>query len=302
MTPREINELLFSFRPLLSRADVVSIDIRPKTTRGRRTGDPALVVGVANKLPRDAVPPGALIPDRVRVRTSRGVVELPTDVVDEGVIRPLAVPNAPAAQGGDVIRTKGLGRQGSLGVNITYQGAYRLLSCAHVLTAFDPQYINKMIEVAPDVSGPFRDLVAVTDHMVVTYYPNEDEPNPVFNQFDLAWADLTPAQGAPAIKQIGVPAGIRAPVVNEQVRIFGAVTQELQTTKVLSVTTLHKRRDQSTTGQNIYTWWQSGIDLDIEDVAFVPGDSGSAVVAVTDNQVVGLLSSIGNLALRAVPL
>ncbi|TMQ05915.1 MAG: hypothetical protein E6J91_39370 [Deltaproteobacteria bacterium] len=295
MTTAEINELLFHFRPLLSRSDVVSIDVRQKTTCGKRTGDLAFVVGVVTKLPRRAVPAAARIPDRVRARTSRGIIELPTDVVEEGVIRALA-------QGGDVVQTQGLGRNGSLGVNITYQGAYRLLSCAHVLTAFDPQFVGAMIRWTADELEPFQDLVPVSGQMAVTYYDNPNEPNPAYNVFDLAWADITPALGDPAIKQIGTPAGIRAPVLNEQVRVYGAISRSLETTTVTSVTDQYRARSQSSAGQDIYTWWQNGIGLDVLTAAFLPGDSGSAVVATSDNMVVGLLANIGSITIRASPL
>lgn len=295
MTTAEINEFLFQFRPLLSRSDVVSIDVRHKITCGKRTGDLALVVGVVTKLPRRAMAAAVRIPDRVRARTSRGIVELPTDVVEEGVIRALA-------QGGDVVQTQGLARNGSLGVNIMYQGVYRLLSCAHVLTAFDPQLVGAMIKYAADELGPFQDLVPVSGQMAVTYYNNKNEHNPAYNVFDLAWADITQAQGDPAIKQIGIPAGIRAPVLNEQVQVYGAISQSLQTTTVTSVTDQYVVKSQSSTGQDIYTWWQSGIGLDALVAAFLPGDSGSAVVATADNMVVGLLANIGLVTIRASPL
>lgn len=296
LTTAEINEFLFHFRPLLSRSDVVSIDVRQKTTCGKRTGDLALVVGVVTKLPRRAVPSAARIPGRVRARTSRGIIELPTDVVEEGVIRALA------AQGGDVVLPQGLNRNGSLGVNITYQGTYRLLSCAHVLTAFDPQLVGAMIQYAADELGPYQDLVPVTDQMAVTYYDTPDEENPAYNVYDLAWADITEALGDPAIKEIGVPAGIRAPVLNEQVRVYGAISQSLETTTVTSVTDQYRVKSKSSAGQDIYTWWQSGIGLDAETASFLPGDSGSAVVATSDNMVVGILSSIGMISIRASPL
>jgi hypothetical protein len=296
MTTTEINEFLFPFRPLLSRSDVVSIDVRHKTTCGKPTGDLALVVGVVTKLPRRAVPAAARIPDRVRARTSRGIIELPTDVVEEGVIRALA------AQGGDVVQTQGLNRNGSLGVNITYQGAYRLLSCAHVLTAFDPQFVGAMIKYAADELGTFQDLVPVSGQMAATYYDNPNEPNPAYNVFDLAWADITQAQGDPAIKQIGTPAGIRAPVLNEQVRVYGAISQSLETTTVTSLTDQYRSKSRSSTGQDIYMWWQNGIGLDAMAAAFLPGDSGSAVVATSDNMVIGLLANIGSITIRASPL
>jgi hypothetical protein len=295
MSTAEINELLFHFRPLLSRSDVVSIDVRYKTTCGKRTRELALVVGVVTKQPRRAIPAAARIPDRVRARTSRGIVELPTDVVEEGVIRALA-------PGGDVVQTQGLARNGSLGVNIQYEGAYRLLSCAHVLTAFDPQLVGAMIKYAEDEWGPFLDLVPVSGQMAVTYYDNPNEENPVYNVFDLAWADITPAQGDPAIKLIGKPAGVRAPLLNEQVRVYGAISQSLETTTVTSLTDQYRSKTTSSTGQDIYTWWQSGIGLDATVAAFLPGDSGSAVVATSDNMVVGLLSNIGTITIRASPL
>ncbi|KAA2264959.1 hypothetical protein F0L68_07345 [Solihabitans fulvus] len=63
---------------LLALPGVVAVDIGRRTVAGRETGQPAIVVSVLAKLPRERVPAGQLIPAAVR-----GV---PVDVVEDEVV------------------------------------------------------------------------------------------------------------------------------------------------------------------------------------------------------------------------
>ncbi|PYQ27869.1 MAG: hypothetical protein DMF56_18525 [Acidobacteria bacterium] len=292
MNSKQINDFLDHFTHLLTRGDVTSIDVRAKSTGGKRTDQLALVVGVVRKRPPTELAADVLIPPRVEANG----VELPTDVFEEGELR-FAV-----AEGGGKVATVGLKRAGSLGVNINYQGAYNLLSCAHVLTAFDPGFIGKMIQYADEPGMKFTDLVPVSGQQPVTFYESSTQKNPVLNTSDVAWGNITPALGSPSIKAIGVPAGIRAAVVNEAVQIYGGESQSLEKTKVLSTTGRVTVRSVYSDDSTIYSFWQNAISLDATTAVFMAGDSGSAVVATSDQKVIGLLFNIGLFTIYACPL
>ena len=209
----------------------------------------------------------------------------------------------PLVPGGTLILTSGLRAGGSLGVNIQYQGVYRLLSCAHVLTAFDPNFVGKTINYCEAGWQNPQPLTTVTGMVPVTVYPTSDPPNPVRNVQDLAWANITPQLGSPAIDNIGTPSGIRAPKT-EQVQVYGGVSNsEVQTTKILSLTARTTVRSLSSDGSTyVYTFWQSVMQLDAGSISHFPGDSGSAVVATADRAVVGLAFSIGSINVYACPI
>jgi hypothetical protein len=292
MTRDEINAFLDHFTHLLTRPDVTSIDVRAKTTGGKRKSELALVIGVVHKKSRHALTKDVILPRKV---TAEGI-ELPTDVFEEGKLV------AAQAEGGGMVQTTGLNRAGSLGVNIQYQGGYNLLSCAHVLTAFDPAFVGAMIQYADSPLDAYANLVPVTGEVAVTYYNVKNPPAPVLNIQDVAWGNITPVLGSPNIKQIGVPAGIRQAVLNEVVQIYGGNSESLETTTVLSTSARPTMQSTYSDGSTIYTFWQNSISLDPATAAFIPGDSGSAVVATSDTNVVGLLFNIGSMSIYACPL
>lgn len=283
----DLERLIRSHVHLLSTPNVVSLDYGAKTVGGVATDRPALVVGVMEKRPANAiVAPDVPVPATVDLETAAGRVTLETDVVEEGEINALGLP----VGGGTLIRTAGLAAGGSLGANIAYQGTYRLLSCAHVLTAFDPNFVGKAVDYCDAGWASCHPLgVTVTGQVAVTSYPTSTQPDPVLNTQDLAWADISHQAGDPAIKEIGVPAGIRPPQVNEGVRVYAGYSESLQISRVLSVTAAHTTRGLDSGGHTIYSFWQNAIKLDASEMTLLPGDSGSAVVATSDSKVVGLL-------------
>ena len=105
---------------------------------------------------------------------------------------------------------------GTLGVNTQYKGRYRLLSAAHVLTNFNPNNIGQKIFARSDSFDKPADTGAtVTGHVPVVLYDSRNEPSPTFAKQDLAWANITEAQGSPEIERIGKVGPIRNPVVGE---------------------------------------------------------------------------------------
>lgn len=66
---------------LMKLPNVVGVGVGFKTTKGKETDRPSVVVLVERKLPKDALTPQALVPEELD-----GV---PTDVIEVGRLRPL---------------------------------------------------------------------------------------------------------------------------------------------------------------------------------------------------------------------
>ncbi|WP_433247031.1 hypothetical protein ACQPYK_46320 [Streptosporangium sp. CA-135522] len=222
-------------------------------------------------------------------------VELATKIVVEGNIVEQAaaqpLPDAPQAvrpvSGGNMIRTTPFGR-GTLGVNIDYRGAYQLLGNAHVLTQYDPGRIGAMIYNPPNMERE-NELVPITWQQDVTYYPNPEQPDPVFNVMDVATAVITPALGDPEIILIGVPGGVRAfdPATDADISFVGAATG-LHTFEVESFQTRYRSIGFDSSGNTIYSWWERGIRYKNPLGELKKGDSGAALVSGHDQYVIGL--------------
>ena len=72
------------------------------------------------------------MPKVVTYETPTKKVDIPVQVVEEGVIQALG----PPYKGGSGLYTTDV-KKGTLGVNTTHKGQYCLLSAAHVLTCFN---------------------------------------------------------------------------------------------------------------------------------------------------------------------
>ena len=127
-----------------------------------------------------------------------------------------------------MIKNASLDQVGCLGANTEYGGTYRLLSAAHVLTNFDRNYIGEQISVTN--GWQWVDIGAtVTDQVDVDLYDSSTVPDPVFAKQDLAWANITPDRGSPAIIEIGTPGDIRGIKDDEKVKFFAGRTEALET-------------------------------------------------------------------------
>jgi hypothetical protein len=123
----EYNERVFSF------PNVIGYGVGQKTTAGRKTGEPCLVVFVERKLPLSALRPGEILPRTVE--TQHGALQI--DVVEQAMPQ-LGVDNAAydPLRGGCQITTNASGGRGTLGA-VMYDrrdADVVLLTCNHVLT------------------------------------------------------------------------------------------------------------------------------------------------------------------------
>lgn len=291
MQQQHVRDLIANYRHWLTRPNIVSLAYAPKKKAGSSTGRDALVVGVIKKKAKHELTSAdfAIPPAVVHVLDGKQQ-QIETDVIEEGEIRTLA-----GVEGGTFICTAGLKQGGALGANIDFNGAFRLVSCAHVLTAFDPSFVGKMVSYydEPYDKTPAGELAPVTGMSPVTYYDTKKPSNPVYNEKDVAWANISHEQGDEKIKDIGKPSGIRKPKKDEEVLIYGAVSQSLETTTVTSLDVSHEVRSVYSDGTEIYTFWKDSFTLDVTKIALLPGDSGSAIVATSDNKIVGLVFSAG---------
>jgi hypothetical protein len=223
-------------------------------------------------------------------------MELTTKIIEEGKIvgqlsnQPVqAVPQVVRpAKGGWGIRASQVGK-GTLGVNIQYNGAYNLLSCAHVLTQYDPNRIGAWI-YQPPVIAAANQLVQVTWQAPVTYYQNPNQQNPVENIRDIATAVIIPQLGDPEIELVGTPTGVRAPDPNTDtdIDLYGAVSgfQSFQI-DAQDFAVRYRSETSDSAGNPIYSWWRDGMRYATFG-GLNPGDSGAALVSSHDTHVIGL--------------
>jgi V8-like Glu-specific endopeptidase len=284
----ELEPLLHTLRPWLSRRNIVGLSAGTKTVAGQDTGEPAIVVHVKRKLPADALGPDDLhIPAQVgldqmtgdgRVKTS----SVATDVIEVGVdhidvldqrVRPVP--------GAYQIKAKGVSGTGTLGVNIVWAGKYRLLTNNHVIS----ENGHLGADVYEPSEGDDNKIGTVDGYVPVITYPSDQQPNPTYNTQDLAYCLEDPKLAIPEIKDLGVPKGIREPKVGERIRLIGKQTATVKTAKIASITLL-KKIEWPSTGSGRWAWFERMIQLDAKVTQ--PGDSGSAYVAAADDMVVGL--------------
>lgn len=290
VTLDDVGSLLGSLRPWLSSPGVNSLTVGTKVVGGRDTGQLCVIVGVERKrqgweLGVNDFPVPATV--ELHVQQPDGMVlavDVPTDVVEVGVIGIAADRLRPAPGGAQIsVNTSLLSEStGTLGANIVYQGKFRMLTNNHVIA--DNGNVGATV-YQPDWALWGNSLTTVTGFVPVTTYPSSTQPNPVFNTQDLAWADISIDNGATNISGIGQPTGFRAPVVGEAVRWMGKATGVVQSTTISSITGQSKVQfDRS--GQQ-WAWFQNVITFAGGTVN--QGDSGSAVVAMSDYRIVGLI-------------
>lgn len=218
------------------------------------------------------------------------VVEIRTDVVECGNLRLFALDRlvrpAPGGVRIGVSDPAGWAR-GTLGVNLRWNGRFRLLTCNHVIAKNG----NVGATVYQPASGCcWWPLTAVTDFVPVQT-ANEDAVNPPVNRYDFAWCDIDLRRGATIIAESHwQPAGYRAPKPikkkkeeQEQVAWIGQETGTVQEATIKSRSDTMKM--EFLPGQ----WATFGGVIALSGGEAVPGDSGSAVIATSDRMVVGLL-------------
>ncbi len=280
--------LVQAAKPWLSRPNIVGLTVGPKTIGGRATTDRAVVVHVIEKKSRAALGPDDFpVPRQIELHVPADggrvqVLAMPTDVIEVGELRTEALnQRIRPARGGYQIAADNIKGTGTLGVNIVWAARYRMLTNNHVIS--ENGNLSALVH-QPD-GGPGDILGTVDGYVPVVSYPSPVTPFPLYNHQDLAWSNLDSSIGSPEIAQIGIPTGLRAPVPGEGVVLIGKQTGEVRKAVVAS-TALTMRLEWPFPGSGTWAWFENMIQL--SGSITQPGDSGSAYVALTDNQVVGI--------------
>lgn len=200
--------------------------------------------------------------------------------------------------GGSQIKVDGLNGGGTLGVCINFNGKYRLLSAAHVLTEFDEDNIGKQISLRTGLKGnePYVQGPKVEGHYKVILYDTMTERDPQLYSRDLAWASVT-ERDAPSsqVRTIGDVTKIDRPKRNNKVVFYGGSSQKLfndteniyvESTSTLQIVSFLIR------GKTRYGYFQGicSVNLTKEDYDDLEeGDSGTAIL--DQRNVVGILMS-----------
>jgi len=287
----QIEPILNTLQPWLSNENITGLTVGMKAVDGQETDQLAVVVHVVEKKAGSDL--GAAdnpIPPLVELHVTEAATGLPriemvpTDVVEVGVLRACVLDQKvrPTPGGYQVSVSAGWFAEatGTLGVNITWGGRFRMLTNNHVI-ANNGNSGSTVYQ--PDWALWGNGLSTVAGCVPVVTYANRAQPNPVVNTTDFAWCDIAAADGDPAIHQIGVPAGIRAPAVHDPVRWIGKQTAVVQQATVAS--TAGRFVIEFEPGR--WAWFKDCITFNGGMVA--QGDSGSAVVATGDTRVVGLI-------------
>jgi hypothetical protein len=292
LTAAEVSPLLAGLRDWLSTPSINRLTIGTKIVDGHDTGQLCVTVGVERKRRRWELGENDFpIPPTVQLHVQQAdgqllVVDVPTDVVEVGVITTAGLRDRarPAPGGYQIAVNSGVLSEatGTLGANIVYNGKYRLITNNHVIA--DNGNVGATV-YQPDWALWGNALTTVTGYVPVTTYPTKTQPHPVYNTTDLAWADIDIQSGASNITNIGQPTGFRQPVLGEAVRWIGKSTGVVQSTTIRSITD-QVVIDFGRAG-NQWAFFQNVIAFN--GGSLQSGDSGSAVVAMSDYRIVGLI-------------
>ena len=278
---------------------MVSLGFISEKVDGKRTGGKIFRVGVIQKKSEENIKkPDIFVPKFLKYIKSNNSeeVHIPVKVVEEGELEPLtsdrdANPgnNAPY-KGASLIKIAPLQDTGCLGANAQYQGSYRLLSAAHVLTKYDRGHIGNEILVQNN-NGSYVNIGArVTGQIDVVLYETPTERVPVYSKQDLAWGDITEHQGSSEIKDIGAPTIIRAVRDGERVKYYGGYSEERGTNvEVEDIGASTRVKILVPSGGIKYAYFKDVCRIKPEESRLDNGDSGTAIVAEDDNALLGIL-------------
>ena len=278
---------------------MVSLGFISEKVDGKRTGGKIFRVGVIEKKSGEKIKkPDIFVPKFLKYIKSNNSeeVHIPVKVVEEGELEPLtsdrdANPgnNAPY-KGASLIKIAPLQDTGCLGANAQYQGSYRLLSAAHVLTKYDRGHIGNEILVQNN-NGSYVNIGArVTGQIDVVLYETPTERVPVYSKQDLAWGDITEHQGSSEIKDIGTPTIIRAVREGERVKYYGGYSEERGTNvEVEDIGASTRVKILVPSGGIKYAYFKDVCRIKPEESRLDNGDSGTAIVAEDDNALLGIL-------------
>ena len=304
LSNEEAKRFLKSKRYFLSTPNVVSLGfINGKWDDQKRRRGRIFRVGVIKKLSQDDIKdPDIFIPKFLEhtVTGSDEIVDIRVKIFEEGELVATIEDGvklesqggepqvAATCKGGSVIRNADLDFEGCLGANAQYKGAHRLLSAAHVLTKFDRNYIGRQILMRDGLQWVDIDAT-VTGHADVVLYDSYTVSDPVLANQDLAWANIPLDRGSRAIIQIGTPGDIRTINEDEKVKYYAGKAQMEETDVPVSDIYAEMRlRLQTPSQETKYAYFEDVCRID-QPILADSGDSGTAIVAVADNALLGIL-------------
>lgn len=304
LSVEETKSFLKSKRYLLSTPNVVSLGFINEKIDGNKTGAKIFRVGVIKKQSKEIIKdPDIFVPEFFEhiKSNSNEVVHIPVKVVEEGELESLALGkdantgNDAPYKGATLIKIAQSKRIGCLGANAQYQGTYRLLSAAHVLTNFDPDYIGNEILVENNKGEYVKIDATVSGHVDVVLYNTRTEPCPEYAKQDLAWADITEREGSPEIQKIGIPTTIRSVKHGERVKYYGGYsTDRGNNVEVEDIMALAKLKISIPSAGIKYGYFRDVCRINPEESRLDKGDSGTAIVAEDDNALLGILIAKAN--------
>ena len=305
LSPKEARSFLKSKHYLLSTPNVVSLGFISEKVDGKRTGGKIFRVGVLEKISKENIKePDIFVPkylELVKINNDE-VVHIPVKVVEEGMARPLLTSDREANPGNDapykgasLVKVAPLQDTGCLGANAQYQGLYRLLSAAHVLTKYDRDHIGNDILVQNN-DGSYVNIGArVTGQIDVVLYETPTEQAPVYSKQDLAWGDITEHLGSSEILNIGTPTMIRRVREGERVKYYGGYSEERgSNVEVDEIGDSIILEVSFPPADRKYAFFEDVCRINVEDSRLDHGDSGTAIVAEDDNALLGILMAKKN--------
>ncbi len=293
LSEEDAAKLVEQYSHWLSTQNVVSLGYCSERAGRNTTCRQVLRVGVYTVLPpqQDTDREGG-IPHYVEFEVAPGdhVIVLVRQV-KEGPIKLLGAPY----ESGCHIHTEGHDQYGSSAAVVSFRGSRRLLSAAHVLTGFDERHVDKPVEMRSDDRENWTEVGRVSGHSPVRVYDRDGLshlPDTEKATEDLAWCEVSDQVLPNSIKEIGiVEEDHRLPVDGEVVKLFGGKSE----TKI--------QEDDNVTVDGITSRCMDAQFREAQVCVFSPGmhhsnssvlsegDSGSAVVAATDDKVIGVVFS-----------
>jgi hypothetical protein len=130
----------------------------------------------------------------------------------------------------------------------------------------------------------------VTDQVEVVLYDTSTESQPVYAKQDLAWANITTERGSPEIIQIGTAGSIRKINPGEHVKYYGGYSMDLgDNVEVEDIMATTKVRVITPSGSTKYGYFEDVCRIKPLMSFLNSGDSGTAIVAQSDNALLGIL-------------
>lgn len=294
---------------LLSRANVVSVGIGYKTSKGKKTDRISVICSVEQKKPKVSLTSKDIIPETIN--------GIPTDVIQSGQIRALGnTTKQRPAQGGDSIGHYSI-TAGTLGCIVRKNGQMMILSNNHVLAnSNEAKKGDAILQPGAYDGGTSKDQIASLDEWVKISFienglPETDcpiakgsarfmnflastlsrnsrilayNPQEITNTVDAALArPLITADVSEQVRDIGSIRSVREAelgmVVQKQGRTTGLTKGVIEQIDVTTQVSYGTGKTAVFTDQLIVTSESGSFSQ--------PGDSGSAVLC--DNELVGLL-------------